>query len=86
MKVTPMISDNLTQDYEPSYTLIEYEEGDSIPIIFNYRHGIVPLIKLFYGYDSMLMPHNRSWVAVHKVHPPLGEGTDSNDWMERGWM
>jgi hypothetical protein len=86
MKVTAMISDNLTQDSEPGYNLIEYEEGDSIPIKFNRRHGLEPLSKVFYGHNNVLMPPSRSWVAIHKVHPPLGEETDNNDWMEKGWM
>ena len=81
-----MINDNLTQDFEPSYNLIEYEEGDSIPIKFNYRYGLDPLSKVFYGHDNVLIPPSQSWVAIHKVHPPLGEGADGNDWMERGWM
>jgi hypothetical protein len=81
-----MINENLTRDYEPVYNLIEYEEGGSISIVFNYRNGLGPLSKVVYSHNNVLMPPNQSWVATHKVHPPLGEETDSNDWMERGWM
>jgi hypothetical protein len=80
-----MISDNLTRDSEPGYNLIEYEEKSSLTIGFNCRHGLNPLSKVFYSHDNVLMPHSQSWVAIHKIHPPLGEGTDGNDWMERGW-
>jgi hypothetical protein len=78
-----MISDNLTWDSEPGYNLIEYEEGNSLTIRFNCRHGLIPLSKVIYDHDNVLIPPNRSWVAIHKIYPPLGEGTDDNDWMER---
>jgi hypothetical protein len=84
LKVTAIISDNLTWDTEPGDNLIEYEEGSNIPIIFNCRHGLGPPSKVVYGLDNVFMPPSRSWVSIHKVHPPLGEGTDGNDWMERG--
>jgi hypothetical protein len=86
MKVTAMISDNLTQDTESSDILIENKEGDSIPIIFKCRHGLDPLSKLVYDHDNLLIPPSQSWVAIHKVHPPLGEGTNGNDWVKRGWV
>ena len=81
-----MISDNLTRDSKPSYNLIEYEEGNIILFGFNCKHGLDPLSKVVYDHDNVLMPPSRSWVAIHKVHPPLGEGTGGNEWMERGWM
>jgi len=81
-----MISDNLTWHTEPGDNLIEYEEDDNLPIRFNCRHGLDPLGKVVYDHDNVLMPPNRSWVAIHEVHPPLGEGTNSNDWVKRGWM
>jgi hypothetical protein len=86
LKVTAMISDNLTRDTEPGDNLIEYKEGGSIPIGFNFRHGLDPLSKVVDDHDNVLMPPSQSWVAIHKVHPPLGEGTDGNDWVKRGWM
>ena len=46
MKVTSMVSDNLTRDLEPGDNLIEYKEGGSPPIIFNYRHVLDPLSKV----------------------------------------
>jgi hypothetical protein len=81
-----MINDNLTWDFEPGDNLIEYKEGDSILIGFNCRHGLNPPIKVVYGHDNVVMPPNRCWFAIDKVYPPRGEGTDDNDWMERGWM
>jgi hypothetical protein len=85
-KVTAIISDNVTRDSEPGYNLIEYEEGTSITIGFNYRHGLKKLGKVVYDHDNVLIPPNRSWVSIHKIHPPLGEGTNGADSIERGWI
>jgi hypothetical protein len=82
LKVTTMISDNLTRDTEPGYNFIEYEEGGSIHIGFNYRHGLDPLSKVVNRHDNVLIPPSQSWVAIHELHPPLGEGTDGNDWVK----
>jgi hypothetical protein len=86
LKVTSMISDNLTRDTEPGDNFIEYEEGDNLPVIFNCRHGLNPLIKVFDNHNNVIIPPSRSWVAIHEFHPSLGEGTDGNDWVKRGWM
>jgi hypothetical protein len=79
LKVTSMFSDNITRDTESGDNLIEYEEGGSPTIRFNCSHGLDPISKVFYGQDNLLIPPNQIWVAIHKFHPPLGEGTDSND-------
>jgi hypothetical protein len=81
-----MINDNITWDSKPGYNLIEYEEGSSLTIRLNCRHGLNPLSKVMYDHDNVLMPPNQIWVAIHKIHPPLGEGTDSNEWMEKTWV
>ena len=81
-----MISDNITRDTEPGDNLIEHEEADNIHVRFNYRNGLGPLSKVVYGHNNVFISPNQSWVSIHKVHPPLGEETDNNDWMERGWM
>jgi len=86
MKMTSMINENITRDSKPGYNLIEYKEGDSISIEFNCRNGLKPLGKVVDSHDNVLMPPNRSWDAIHKFHPRLGEGTEINDWTERGWM
>jgi hypothetical protein len=80
------MSDNLTWDTKPGDNLIEYEEGNSLPIVFNCRHGLNPIIKVVDDHDYVLIPPNQSWVAIYEVHPPLDEGTDDNDWVKRGWM
>ena len=74
-----MINDNLTRDTELGDNFIEHKEGGSIPIGFNSRHGLNPLSKVFNNHDNVLVPPSRSWVAIHQIHPPLGEGTDDND-------
>jgi hypothetical protein len=81
-----MISDNLLRDSKPSYNLIEYEERNSLTIGFKCRHGLRPLSKVVYDHDNVMMPPSRSWVAIHKIQPPLGERINPDDWMDRGWM
>jgi hypothetical protein len=81
-----MISDNLTRDTEPGDNLVENEEGCSVPIGFYGRHGLHPLSKVVDGDDNVLMPPNRSWVAIDEIYPPLGEGTDDNDLVKRVWV
>jgi hypothetical protein len=51
-----MISENLTRDIELGDNLIEYEEGDNIPIGFNHRHVLNTLIKLFDDHDNVFIP------------------------------
>jgi hypothetical protein len=75
MKVTAMINENITQDSEPSYNLIEYEERNSLTIKFNYRNGLIPLSEVVYDHNNVMIPPNQSWVSIQKTHPPLGEGT-----------
>jgi hypothetical protein len=79
-----MVSDNLTRDTEPDDNLIEYKESCSLPIVLNYKHGLSPLSKVVDNHDNVLMPPNRSWVAINEVYPPLGEGTKGNDWVKGG--
>ena len=56
LKVTSMITDNITQDSERGYNLIEYEEGDSLPVRFDYRNVFDPLNNVVYDHDNVLMP------------------------------
>jgi hypothetical protein len=86
LKVTSIINDNINRDSEPRNNLIEHEECSSIAIVFNCRHGLNSLGKVVYDHNNVLTAPSRSWVAIHKIQPPLGEGTDGNDWMKRGWM
>jgi hypothetical protein len=58
LKVTAMISDNLTRDTKSGDNLIEYEEGDSLPIGFNCRNVFDPLNKVVYDHDNVLIPPN----------------------------
>jgi len=81
-----MVSDNLSRNTKSSDSLIEYEERCSLPIRLNCGHGLDPLGKVVDDHDNMLMPSSQSWVAINEVWPILGEGTDDNDWMKRGWM
>jgi hypothetical protein len=86
MKVTTMISENLTRDTKLGDNFIEYEEGNNFPIEFHAKHGFIPLSKVVDEHDNMLIPPNRSWVSIYEVYPTLGEGTDDNDWVKGGWV
>ena len=74
-----MINENRLPDFGLSYNLIEYEKCCSLTIKFNGRNGLDPFIKLIHNHNNVMMPPNRSWVAINEVHPPLGEGIDNND-------
>jgi hypothetical protein len=65
--VIAMISDNLIWDSKHGYNLIEYEEGDSLPVKFNSRHGLGPLSKLFYDHDNKFYGHNILSVKVGQL-------------------
>jgi hypothetical protein len=49
-------------------------------------HYIDPLSEVVDNHVDMLMPPIKSWVAIDEIYPPLGEGTDGNEWVNRGWM
>jgi hypothetical protein len=84
LKMTAMISDNLTQDTEPGDNLVEYEKNNNLPIGFHGRNGFDPLGEVVNSHDNVLIPPSRSWFAINEIYSPLSERTDSNDWVERG--
>jgi hypothetical protein len=84
--MTAMISENLTGDTELGDNLVEYEKSCSIPIIFHGRHGFGPLGEVLDNHDNVFIPYSQSWVAINEIYSPLSEGTDGNDWVERGWV
>jgi hypothetical protein len=84
MKMTTMVSDNINRDTELSDNLIEYEKIYSLPIRFHSRHGFDPLGEVVNIHDNVLMPPSRIWVAINEIYSSLSEGTDGNDWVERG--
>jgi hypothetical protein len=56
MKVTSMVSDNLSQDVEPCYYLVEQKESCCLPIIFERWHSFDPLGEVFSYYDDITVP------------------------------
>jgi hypothetical protein len=81
-----MISENIFWDSKPRYNLIEYEERYNLTIGFEGKHGLYPFSEIIHDHDNMLVPDIQGWVVVHKIHSPLGEGTDNNHWVKRGWV
>jgi hypothetical protein len=69
-----MISDNLIRDTEPGDNLIEYEEGNNLPIGFYSRHGFIPLSKLVDYHNNMLMPLAEVGLQSMKSTPHLVKG------------
>jgi hypothetical protein len=51
-----MVSDNLLQDVEPRYYLIENKESHCLAIIIERWHSFDPLCEVFYCYDDISMP------------------------------
>jgi hypothetical protein len=84
LKVTAMVSDNIPQNSNPSYDMIEYKVCCSPTIRFNCRHGLIPLGKIMHDHNNVMVPPRRGWVSIHETYPPLGEGTDGNYWVKRG--
>jgi hypothetical protein len=51
-----MVSDNLFQDVEPCYYLIEQKESCCLTIIFKCWNSFDPLCKLVYFYNDITVP------------------------------
>jgi hypothetical protein len=74
-----MVSENLLQDVEPCYYLIENKQSCHLTIIIKCWHSLDPLCEVFYCYDDIMMPPGLSHVACIKINTPLSEGTNTND-------
>jgi hypothetical protein len=81
-----MITGNLPWDSKLGYNLVEHKKCCILTIVFNSRNGLFPFSEVVHDHDNMLIPTSRRWVAVHKIHPPLVQGTDGDDWVKREWM
>ena len=84
LKVPTMVSDKLFRNTEPSNNLVEYKVCGYLTIKFNRVYILYPFREIMDNHYNVMIPPRRSWVAIHKVKSPLGEGTDSDNRMERG--
>ena len=76
-----MVSDKLFRNAELSNDLVEYEMHGCLIIGFNRGHSLSLFHEIINNHYNMMMPPSQSWVAIHEVEPPLGEGTDSDNRM-----
>ena len=81
LKVRAMVSDKLFQNFKPSNNLVEYEVGGYFTVGFNCRHNLIPFGDVINSHYNMMVPPSRSWVAIHKIEPPLSEGTGGDNGM-----
>jgi len=58
----------------------------TLTIRFNSRHGLNPFSKIIHGHNNMVVLPSQGWVVVHEIHPPLSEGIDGDEWVNRGWV
>jgi hypothetical protein len=78
-----MVIDNILRDTEPGYDLVKNEQGSSFPIIVKCQLGFKPLSKVVYCYNDIAMHPGRNRLTCSEINPPLGEGTDNNNWKHR---
>ena len=55
MKMGSMISDYGLWNSEPSYDVIEKEEGGNTTILCIFRHCLSPFCEIIHGYDDVTM-------------------------------
>ena len=76
-----MVSDKLLRNAELSNNLVKHEMCGCLIVGFNHGHSLIPFHEVINNHYNMMMPPSRSWVAIHKVNPPLGEGTGGDNRM-----
>ena len=81
LKVQAMVSDKIFQNPEPSNDLVEHKVSGCLTVGFYYRHSLSPFHEIINSHYNVMVPPSRSWVAIHEVKPPLGEGTSGDNQM-----
>ena len=76
-----MVSEKILRDTELDDNLIEYEMHGCLTISFNSGHSLYPFREIVNSHYNMMVPPSRSWVAIHKIDPPLSEGTGGDNGM-----
>ena len=86
LKMTAMVSDNLSRYTKMSDNLVEKEKSYSLTIIPKSRHILDPLRKVVYCYNNVLVTFCRRRVTSSIINTPPCKGFDSDDWKKRSWM
>ena len=76
-----MVSDKLPRDTEPGDNLIEYKMHGCLTVVFNSGNILCPFREIVNNHNNVMVPPIRSWVAIHKIGAPVGEGTGGDNWM-----
>ena len=79
-----MVSEKLFQNAKPGDNLVENEMCGCLTIRFNCGHSLYPFCEVIYDEINMMVPPSQNWVVIHKIKPPLGEGTNGGNRMQRG--
>ena len=74
-----MVSDKIFWNAKLGDNLVKYEMCGCFTIEFDSGHSLFPFHEIIDSHYNVMVPPNRSWVAIHKVKPPLGEGTNGNN-------
>ena len=76
-----MVSDKILRDTKLGDNMIEYEMRGCLTVGFYYGYSLCPFREIINNHYDMMIPPSRSWVAIHKINPPLSEGTSGDDGM-----
>ena len=76
-----MVSDKLSRNPEPSNDLVEYEVSGCLTVGFYCRHSLSLFHEIINSHYNVMVPPSQSWVAIHKIDPPLSEGTGGDNGM-----
>ena len=73
--MSSMVRDKLSRDTKSSDNLIENEMCACLIVSFDSGNSLFPFHEVISNHYYMMMPLGRSWVAIYKINPLLGEGT-----------
>ena len=76
-----MVSDKLFRNTKLGDNLVEHEMRDYLTVGFNHGHSLSPFSEIIDNHYNVMMPPSQSWVAIHEVKPPFGEGIGDDNWM-----
>ena len=74
-----MISDYGLWNSEPSYYMIEKEEGGSLTILCICSYSLTPLSEIIHSYNNVTMPLDRGRITMRKLNTPFGKRANDND-------
>ena len=73
-----MVNDKLFWNAKSGDNLVEHEMRGYLTVEFKRGHILYPFREIIDSHYNVMIPPSRSWVAIPKFKPPLGEETDSD--------